>query len=243
MIVYGKTELGCFNLCWDLGISWHRVSAARAFQYFGFSNTERKIPKIWFKETTFGYRVFAKWPNAVWKPKWYFVKTECCCRLLPLQLNPNILTGWYHGFSSELLFVSASVVVFAFVQMCICICHLEAKVVHRKDGMLLQPNMIWVMTFDDISSELLFGIYSLNEFVPLLGDSAVQGERHLSPFGTVLRRWSSSRRKRRRRRRSRRWSSSVADDVAGKYDLGPNPPPAPPLGNKTDPEPLSISPP
>ena len=155
MIVYGKTELGCFNLCWDLGISWHRVSAARAFQYFGFSNTERKIPKIWFKETTFGYRVFAKWPNAFWKPKWYFVKTECCCRLLPLQLNPNILTGWYHGFSSELLFVSVSVVVFAFVQMCICICHLEAKVVHRKDGMLLQPNMIWVMTFDDISSELL----------------------------------------------------------------------------------------
>ena len=63
------------------------------------------------------------------------------------------------------------------------------------------------------------GTYSLNEFVPLLGDSAVQGERHLSPFGTVLRRWS------------------VSDVVAGKYDLGPNPPPAPPLGNKTDPDP------
>ena len=48
----------------------------------------------------------------------------------------------------------------------------------------------------------------------------------MSPFGTVLRRWS------------------VSDVVAGKYDLGLNPPPAPPLGNKTDPDPLfSILPP
>ena len=56
----------------------------------------------------------------------------------------------------------------------------------------------------------------------------MQGEKegHLSPFGTVLRRWS------------------VSDVVAGKYDLGLNPPPAPPLGNKTDPDPpLSILPP
>ena len=47
-------------------------------------------------------------------------------------------------------------------------------------------------------------------------------ERHLSPFGTV----SSWKRR---------------DVVVGKYDLGLKPPPspAPPLGNKTDPEPLS----
>ena len=48
-----------------------------------------------------------------------------------------------------------------------------------------------------------------------------ESERHLSPFGTVLRRCRSS-------------------VVPEKYDLWPNPPPAPPLGNKTDPEPLSI---
>ena len=167
--------------------------------------------------------VFAKWPNAFWKPEWFFLAEMVLCEDWMLLQEASAVTAeskythwmisWFCIWIWQLRFFS-SVSVHWMISWflsdfknyfqkicfcsCICICNLEAKMVQWKDRMLLQPNKLWAeqshLMISSFCSELLCP--TLFEWVcSTIGDSAVQceqGERHLSPFGTVLRRWSSS---------------------------------------------------
>ena len=116
-------------------------------------------------------------------------------------VKPNMLTRWCHGRIDSMQLLHKYV-------------HtrrhpLSAFVLSHYVAQCCPMPMSWLNSFFESTLVLL------RRF------RCAESERHLSPFGTVLRRCRSS-------------------VVPEKYDLWANPPPAPPLGNKTDPEPLSI---